>query len=95
MLGVSEDGDLYMAMHLLDGESLEHVLRRKDHKLTWDRVVNIAIQVTRAMQAAHELGIVHRDLKPSNVMLRDVPGQKDVVSVLDSGLAALGIFKNF
>jgi len=87
-VGVSDDGDLYMAMHLLDGQSLEHVLREGDKHLRWDRVVSIAIQVCRALVAAHQAGIVHRDLKPSNVMLRDVAGQKDVVSVLDFGLAA-------
>ena len=50
-------------------------------------IVRIATQVTRALQAAHAEGVVHRDLKPDNIMLVEHYGERDVVKVLDFGIA--------
>jgi eukaryotic-like serine/threonine-protein kinase len=88
--GETEDGDLYMAMEYLDGDPLSKVINR-DVRLSNDRVCRVAIQICRALRAAHQKGVVHRDLKPSNVMLlRDEEGdgveQSDFVKVLDFGL---------
>jgi serine/threonine-protein kinase len=85
------DGELVMALELLEGRTLREVLAG-DGALEWQRAVGIVIQIARALGAAHEHEpvIVHRDLKPENVML-DAAGR---VKVMDFGvakmLAALG-----
>lgn len=88
--GETEDGDLYMAMEYLDGLPLSKVISR-DVRISSERSCRIAIQICRALRAAHQKGVVHRDLKPSNVMLlRDDEGEgvekDDFVKVLDFGL---------
>ena len=52
-----------------------------------ERAARIAIQICDALDAAHRLGIVHRDLKLDNVMVLDDPPGRDLVKVLDFGLA--------
>jgi serine/threonine protein kinase len=67
--GASPEGHrCYCAMELIEGETLEALVRR-DGPLPADVTLNIAIQVTRALIAAAERGLVHRDLKPGNIML--------------------------
>ena len=61
-------GTPYYAMEYIDGESLDHVLTRRG-KLTWEEVVAFGMQLSAALQHAHEAGIIHRDLKPSNLMI--------------------------
>ncbi len=79
------DDEPMIAMEMLDGESLEQLLRREG-KLPLDRVARIFVHVTSALGTAHALGIVHRDLKPDNIFLtRGAPG----VKVLDFGIAKL------
>jgi serine/threonine-protein kinase len=79
------EGDLYLAMELVKGESFMNRLRRKSKPMTIERVVDLFIRVLDVLEAAHEAGIVHRDLKPDNVMLREDGG----ITVLDFGLAAI------
>lgn len=85
------DGELVMALELLEGRTLREVLA-SDGALEWQRAAGIVIQIARALGAAHEHEpvIVHRDLKPENVML-DAAAR---VKVMDFGvakmLAALG-----
>ncbi len=73
----------FLVMELLEGRSLFEVLR--DGSLPPTRAVRIALQIARALGAAHRLGVIHRDLKPSNVMVM----AGDHVKVLDFGLARL------
>jgi eukaryotic-like serine/threonine-protein kinase len=80
------EGHLYLTMELLRGRSLGDVLA-ESHRLPLDRIVRIATQVARALQAAHAEGVVHRDLKPDNVMLIEQYSEHDVVKVLDFGVA--------
>jgi serine/threonine protein kinase len=75
-----EDGRLFMAMELLEGESLAERLHRSP--MSPDQAVSIALSMLAALSALHARGIVHRDLKPSNVFLT-VHG----VKLLDFGLA--------
>ena len=84
--GQGDDGILYLVMELVRGRTLSEVLRR-DGRLAAGRAVRIATQVCDALDAAHRLGIVHRDLKPANVMILDDPPGRDLVKVLDFGLA--------
>ena len=76
------DGLTFLATEYIDGETLRDYLRKEGLKL--GEVLDIAIQVVAALDAAHEAHIVHRDIKPENVMIR----RRDrVVKVLDFGLA--------
>src|SRR6266566_4108343 len=58
----------YYAMELVEGETLEALVRREG-PLKAEQALEIAIQVTRALSAAAAQGLVHRDLKPGNIML--------------------------
>ena len=82
------DGTLYIAMELVEGESLTEHLRKRG-RLPLDEVVEIVSQCCKALQAAHRLGIIHRDIKPDNIMLtRDIDGGL-LVKILDFGIAKL------
>ena len=74
------DGELFIAMELLEGEPLSSRLSRGAVPLT--EGVDIALAVLSALEAIHARGIVHRDLKPSNVFLTP-----HGVKLLDFGLA--------
>jgi hypothetical protein len=82
-VGESEHG-VFLAMPLYPGETLKDRLAREG-RLSPDAALEIAVQVTAGLAAAHEAGIVHRDLKPGNVML--LPD--GAVKVLDFGLAKI------
>jgi eukaryotic-like serine/threonine-protein kinase len=86
--GQTEEGEVYIAMELLRGQTLSKLLQ-KEHVLTTWRAVRIARHIARGMQSAHALGIVHRDLKPANVMLVNVDGEEEVAKILDFGVAKL------
>ncbi len=86
--GSAPDGSFFLAMELLHGESLKARLARGP--LPVDTAMSIALQMLRALTAAHAENIVHRDLKPENVMLCTVHGEKDQVRVLDFGIAIFG-----
>ena len=84
--GQTQNGRFYFVMEFLDGLTLASVTHREG-AVRVDRVLNVAVQVTRALAAAHAQGIVHRDLKPENIMLLQRTGQPDFVKVLDFGVA--------
>jgi serine/threonine protein kinase/tetratricopeptide (TPR) repeat protein len=80
------EGQPFIAMELLDGESLHHRLAAIPSKvLPTSEIFEIATQVCEGLQAAHEKGIIHRDIKPANIFLTP-SGQ---VKILDFGLAKL------
>jgi TolB-like protein/Tfp pilus assembly protein PilF len=87
--GASPDGNrCYYAMELVEGETLETRVRR-DGPVNAKLVLEIAIQITRALIAAAARGLIHRDLKPSNIMLTSgnvAPAELEV-KVIDFGLA--------
>src|SRR6266487_3066814 len=83
--GASSNGSrCFYAMELVEGETLETRVRR-DGPLGVKLVLEIAIQVTRALVAAAAQGLIHRDLKPANIMLAG-PAEVEV-KVIDFGLA--------
>jgi serine/threonine-protein kinase len=85
--GTSADGAVYIAMELLEGESLASRLRRMS-TVPLSFAVEVAAQIAEALEAAHGLNIVHRDLKPDNLFL--VAGKAgERVKVLDFGIAKL------
>ncbi len=71
----------FIATEYVDGITLRHHLSNRRLKLI--DVLDMAIQIVSALNAAHEAGITHRDLKPENVMVR----RDHIVKVLDFGLA--------
>jgi non-specific serine/threonine protein kinase len=75
------EGQQFMAMELLEGESLAQVLAKR--RFEAGELVAAAIQIADALESAHAKGIVHRDIKPANLFM-NVRGQ---VKVLDFGLA--------
>jgi eukaryotic-like serine/threonine-protein kinase len=77
------DGHDFIATEFVDGQTLRG--RMTDGGLKIEEALDIAIQITSALAAAHEEGIVHRDIKPDNIMLR----RDGLVKVLDFGLAKL------
>jgi eukaryotic-like serine/threonine-protein kinase len=66
--GLLEDGRPYVAMELLEGETLRDFLARRG-RLDAEEAIEIAVQMLAGLEAAHDLGIVHRDVKPENVFL--------------------------
>lgn len=64
--GKSIDGRVFLVMELLSGETLD---LHAEKGLSWRAAVRLAIQATRALEAAHHAGVVHRDLKPQNLFL--------------------------
>ncbi len=84
--GQSDDGELYLALELLEGEPLSELLRRNG-AIAPERVVRIGVQIAKSLSEAHTKGIVHRDLKPENVFLKKIHGEEDFVKVVDFGIA--------
>jgi serine/threonine-protein kinase len=86
--GRTPDNRLYLAMELLEGETLDAALAR-DGRLDVDRAVDIMMQVGDALAFAHSVGFVHRDLRPRNVYLAVRRGKANFVKLLDFGLSKL------
>ncbi len=76
-----QDGHYFIAMELLQGQTLSSLIANKP--LSINRVVDLGIQVTDALDVAHSAGIIHRDIKPANIFVTT----KGQAKVLDFGLA--------
>ena len=75
------DGRTFIAMERLEGTNLKIFMARKT--LDTAEIVDIALQIARALEAAHAKGVIHRDIKPGNVFI----SEDRRVKVLDFGLA--------
>src|SRR5262245_13874676 len=73
----------FIATEFIEGETLRDRMARK--KMDLEDALDVAIQASSALAAAHKAGIVHRDIKPENIMLRE----DGYIKVLDFGLAKL------
>ena len=86
-LSITDDGDLYFTMKLVEGKNLADLLQQLDnHPRTFDVVapfLDILVKVCDAIAFAHSRGIIHRDIKPGNIMV----GNFGEVYVMDWGVA--------
>jgi eukaryotic-like serine/threonine-protein kinase len=83
--GVTEEGDFYYVMELLDGMSLERCVRLFG-PVEPGRAVALLRQVCHSLGEAHERGLIHRDLKPANIFTCRLGPDIDFIKVLDFGL---------
>src|SRR6185312_13950427 len=84
-----QDGNPYLVMELLEGESLKHRIERG--ALPVEDIVRFSQEIADALAAASVKGIVHRDIKPANIFLVNLPTGKSQAKVLDFGLARIGL----
>ncbi len=86
--GQDADGTVFISMEFIEGRSLRAIVHT-EAPLPIRRTLAIILQVCASLIDAHGHNIVHRDLKPDNVMLQDRGRARDVVRVLDFGIAKL------
>ncbi len=86
--GQLENGCFYLAMEFLEGNDLAHEIQ-KTRVLEPHRGLRFALQICRALSAAHGKGVVHRDMKPENVFLQRTADGEEIVKIVDFGIAQL------
>lgn len=79
----TENGRNYIVSELIEGESLRKFIQKGS--LSTKKILDVAVQISDGLSAAHQAGIVHRDLKPENIMINS----EGRVKILDFGLAKL------
>ena len=88
-VGLTDEGEPYLALELLHGKTLRGVLA-EGGPLEVRRAISYGWQALQGLGAVHSLGILHRDLKPTNIFLEPSRGPFDRVVLIDFGFASVG-----
>jgi tRNA A-37 threonylcarbamoyl transferase component Bud32 len=86
--GFLPDGTPYLVMEMLEGRTLEGLIAARGRIPVADTVA-LAFQLSLALEASHAAGVVHRDVKPSNILIVHDHARREVVKVVDFGIARL------
>ncbi len=86
--GTDAEGNLFIAMEFIPGETLTSLIRR-ERPLDVERVVALIGQILSALEEAHAAGIVHADLKCDNILVDRLRDGQEVARVVDFGIARL------
>ena len=86
--GQTRDGFLYLVMELLEGRTLQAIIR-DDAPVDPDLTIEYLLQALDGLAEAHSRGIIHRDLKPENIYCATIGRRSEVIKLLDFGIAKI------
>ena len=85
--GRTESGEFYCVMEYLEGQTLGQKIQ--SGKLSAEQTVRLICQICDGLEEAHAIGMIHRDIKPANLFLAQIGNEKEVVKILDFGIAVM------